>query len=190
MISLLNGTTFRAIGFTDPLSVKADEAKLDFPTRVDWDQFFFSTNKRKMDEKEPGERPDTVYIGGLPFDWFQVQKSNQPELHILNNFFKFMDKNGFKSWNLIQFFKSSVDDNIEATFKRIFSQFGVVSCVDIPQCDPLRKQMESEISGILLSSWLFGQVQHVFLAFWLFWIRTLRIPFSRCTSNSSSTLDL
>jgi hypothetical protein len=30
--------------------------------------------------------------------------------------------------------------------------------VDIPQCDRLRKQMEPEISGIQLSSWLFGQV--------------------------------
>lgn len=42
-------------------------------------------------------------------------------------------------------------------FKRIFSEYGDVSCVDIPQCDPMRKNMESEISGIQLSSWLFDQ---------------------------------
>ncbi|KAL3092395.1 hypothetical protein niasHS_007604 [Heterodera schachtii] len=124
VISLLNGTSFRAIGFADPLTVKADEAKLDFPTRVDWDQFFTSAaGKCPMDEREPGERPDTVYVGGLPFDWFQ----------------------------------SSVDETMERTFLRIFSDFGEVACVDIPQCDPLRKQMEPEISGIQISSWLLGQ---------------------------------
>ena len=69
-ISLLNGITFRAIGFTEPLSVKAECAKPDFPTRIDWDQFFASN--KNLDEKEPGERPDTVYISGLPFDWFKV----------------------------------------------------------------------------------------------------------------------
>uniref|UniRef100_A0A914GZ64 RRM domain-containing protein n=1 Tax=Globodera rostochiensis TaxID=31243 RepID=A0A914GZ64_GLORO len=123
-ISLLHGTSFRAIGFTDPLAVKAREAKLDFPTRVDWDQFFDSADGgRQMDEKEPGERPDTVYVGGLPFEWFQT----------------------------------SVDETVERTFWRIFSEFGEVACVDIPQCDPLRKMMELEISGIQLSSWLFGQ---------------------------------
>lgn len=70
VISQLNGITFRAIGFTEPLAVKADRAKLDFPTRIDWDQHFAANSR--LDEKEPGERPDTVYISGLPFDWFQV----------------------------------------------------------------------------------------------------------------------
>lgn len=74
-MSLLDGTTFRAIGFTEPLSIKAAEAKLDFPTRVDWDQFFAAADPtgKHMDEREPGERPDTIYIGGLPFEWFKVR---------------------------------------------------------------------------------------------------------------------
>jgi hypothetical protein len=79
---LLNGITFRAVGFTEPLSVKADRAKLDFPTRIDWDQFF-SANSDQMDEKEPGERPDTVYISGLPFDWFQVFHFKQRSENLL-----------------------------------------------------------------------------------------------------------
>ena len=70
VITHLDNITFRAIGFTEPLAVKADRAKLDFPTRIDWDQFFSSNSQ--FDPKEPGERPDTVYISGLPFDWFQV----------------------------------------------------------------------------------------------------------------------
>jgi len=72
VISLLDGITFRAVGFTEPLAIKAERAKLDFPTRVDWDRFFASSSARSTAEKEPGERPDTVYIGGLPFEWFKV----------------------------------------------------------------------------------------------------------------------
>ncbi|CAK5073709.1 unnamed protein product [Meloidogyne enterolobii] len=120
-ISLLNGITFRAIGFTEPLSVKAECAKPDFPTRIDWDAFFASN--KNLDEKEPGERPDTVYISGLPFDWF----------------------------------KDPIEGSTENTFKHIFAEYGEVICVDIPQCDPIRKEMDQEISGIQLSSWLLGQ---------------------------------
>nr|CAD2189441.1 unnamed protein product [Meloidogyne enterolobii] len=123
-ISLLNGITFRAIGFTEPLSVKAECAKPDFPTRIDWDAFFASN--KNLDEKEPGERPDTVYISGLPFDWF----------------------------------KDPIEGSTENTFKHIFAEYGEVICVDIPQCDPIRKEMDQEISGIQLSSWLLGQVIH------------------------------
>jgi len=72
--------------------------------------------------------------------------------------FKFAN---FKSnWKkLFTLFQSTVDESTEKVFKRIFSEYGDVTLVDIPQCDPLRKQMESEISGIQCSSWLFGQVQ-------------------------------
>lgn len=121
-IGLLNGITFRAIGFTQSLSIKAECAKPDFPTRIDWDQFF-AANKH-LDEKEPGERPDTVYISGLPFDWF----------------------------------KDPIEGSTENTFKHIFAEYGEVTCVDIPQCDPIRKEMDQDISGIQLSSWLLGQV--------------------------------
>jgi hypothetical protein len=74
VIATLDNVTFRAIGFTDPLSISIHKAMPDFPTRVDWNNFFHD-NRTKLDEREPGERPDTIYMSGLPFDWFQVWKN-------------------------------------------------------------------------------------------------------------------
>ncbi|KAI1709424.1 A-kinase anchor protein 17A [Ditylenchus destructor] len=122
IIKQLDGVSFRAVGFTEPLIVSATMGKMEFPTRVDWDTYFAENSA--MDERNAGERPDTVYIGGLPFEWF----------------------------------KSPIHKSYEETFEQIFSDYGQVLCVDIPQCDPLRKQMDDEISGIKLSSWSFGQV--------------------------------
>lgn len=70
VIKRLDDTSFRAVGFTKPLQVKATKGKLGYPTRVEWDKFFHEA--KDMDEKEPGERPDTIYLSGLPTDWFNV----------------------------------------------------------------------------------------------------------------------
>lgn len=70
MIKRLHDISFRAVGFTKPLHIKAIKGKLGYPTRVEWDKFFHEA--KDMDEKEPGERPDTVYISGLPTEWFKV----------------------------------------------------------------------------------------------------------------------
>lgn len=45
--------------------------------------------------------------------------------------------------------------------KKIMSEYGSIRLVDIPQCDPLRKQMDPEISGIRTSSWsgMMGEVR-------------------------------
>uniref|UniRef100_A0A915CZV0 A-kinase anchor protein 17A n=1 Tax=Ditylenchus dipsaci TaxID=166011 RepID=A0A915CZV0_9BILA len=107
VIKNLDGISFRAVGFTEPLTVSATRGDLD--SQLAWTGI--------------SERPDTIYIGGLPFEWF----------------------------------KSPINESYETTFHQIFSEFGEVSAVDIPQCDPLRKQMDDEISGITLSSWSFGQ---------------------------------
>lgn len=77
----LDGTSFRAIGFAEPLAISVYKSKPDFPTRVDWDGFFHDA--KHMNENEPGERPDTIYMSGLPFDWFQVQKPITPNANIL-----------------------------------------------------------------------------------------------------------
>lgn len=69
VIKLLNNVSFRAIGFCEPLTVTVTNGKFDFPTRTDWNKFF---SENTSDETKPGERPDTIYIGGLPFDWFKV----------------------------------------------------------------------------------------------------------------------
>lgn len=52
------------------MTVSVSNGKLDFPTRVDWDKFF--SENFAMNESNAGERPDTIYIGGLPFEWFKV----------------------------------------------------------------------------------------------------------------------
>lgn len=135
---MLNGFSFRAVGFTEPLTVTCSPGTLDFPTRIDWDTFFASSSR--YNEKKFGERPDTVYIGGLPFEWFKVKKK-------LIFFFKFF-----------LYFKNTINASFEDTFKQIFSEYGIVNRIDIPQLDPLRKQMEEDITGIRLSSWSFGQV--------------------------------
>jgi len=122
VIKTLDGITFRTIGFTEPLTISAHISEIAYPNRVDWDKFF-SENRKHMDEREPGERPDTIYLCGLPFTYFQT----------------------------------AIDGNYEKTFKRIFSEFGEVAYVDIPQCDPYRKQMDSDISGLCLSSWSYGE---------------------------------
>lgn len=66
MIRVLNNVSFRAIGFCEPLTVTVSDGKLDFPTQTDWNNFFSS------DESNPNKSPDTIYIGGLPFEWFKV----------------------------------------------------------------------------------------------------------------------
>lgn len=121
MTTTLDGTSFRAIGFAEPLAISVYKSKPDFPTRVDWDGFFHDA--KHMNENEPGERPDTIYMSGLPFDWFQ----------------------------------NSPNGDIENVFRHIFSEYGEISYIDIPQCDPYRKQMDQDISGIQLSSWSYGE---------------------------------
>lgn len=49
-------------------------------------------------------------------------------------------------------------NSYEETFKKIFEEYGAVICVDIPQCDPMRKEMDPELSGIRQSVWSFGEV--------------------------------
>lgn len=66
-MKILDGFSMKVSGFAEPLKVKTKEAKLDFPSRHDWDDWFM---KHKMDEMKPGERPDTVYLARIPVKWF------------------------------------------------------------------------------------------------------------------------
>ena len=56
--------------------VRALENKMDFPTRHDWDSFF--RDAKDMNERMPGERPDTIHLEGLPCRWF-IQKDGLPD---------------------------------------------------------------------------------------------------------------
>lgn len=68
-MKILDGFSMKVSGFAEPLKVKTKEAKLDFPSRHDWDIWFL---KNQINENKPGERPDTVYLAKIPVKWFSV----------------------------------------------------------------------------------------------------------------------
>ncbi|XP_062124667.1 A-kinase anchor protein 17A [Drosophila sulfurigaster albostrigata] len=117
-IERLDGVSLRLSGFNEAFRVRCTEAKDEFPTRHDWDSYF--RDARNMDEMKAGERPDTIHLTHLPIRWFCPRHSEHEEQ-----------------------VKPS-----ESIFKRIFEKFGRVRAVDIPICDPYRKSMQSDISGM------------------------------------------
>ncbi|EDV93755.1 A-kinase anchor protein 17A [Drosophila grimshawi] len=117
-VDRLDGITLRLSGFSDAFRVRCTESKDEFPTRHDWDSYF--RDARNMDEMKAGERPDTIHMTHLPIRWFCPRHSEH-------------------------------DDQVkpsESIFKRIFEKYGRVRAVDIPICDPYRKSMQSDISGM------------------------------------------
>lgn len=118
VLARLDGRTFKLASFSDPIKLRSSMAKDDFPTRHDWDSFFRDT--RDMDEMKAGERPDTIHISNLPIRWFCARHLENEEI-----------------------VKPS-----ESIFKRIFEKFGDVRSVDIPICDPYRKDMKSHMTGM------------------------------------------
>uniref|UniRef100_F1L0B1 A-kinase anchor protein 17A n=1 Tax=Ascaris suum TaxID=6253 RepID=F1L0B1_ASCSU len=71
VIKALEGYSLKVVGFFESLRVRASEAKSEFPTRHDWDEFFRSA--KGMNELKPGERPDTIYLAKLPSNWFMEE---------------------------------------------------------------------------------------------------------------------
>ena len=69
----LEGKSIKLSGFPDQLKVKAGEAKVQFPSRHDWDSYF--RDAKHMNEMKPGERPDTIHIKDLPSRWFSARHS-------------------------------------------------------------------------------------------------------------------
>lgn len=118
VVSCLDERSIKLNGYPEPLKLKASEAKLEFPSRHVWDSFF--RDAPNMDEMKPGERPDTVHISNLPIKWFLSSRDLQDE-------------------------DAKPSENI---FRRVFEKFGKVRCVDIPICDPYRKQMKPHMTGI------------------------------------------
>lgn len=78
----------------------------------------FFQNAKDMNEMKPGERPDTIHLANLPTKWFTSHMSSKDIL---------------PSEKLLQ---------------KIFEKFGSIRAVDIPLCDPFRKKMNDQISGI------------------------------------------
>ncbi|XP_068718662.1 A-kinase anchor protein 17A-like [Montipora capricornis] len=86
-VSKLDGKSIKLSGFADPLKVRAAESKLKFPTAHDWNSFF--RESEDLDERNPGERPDTVQIKGLPCKWFADSDSpGKPSEEVLITVFR------------------------------------------------------------------------------------------------------
>ena len=86
-VSKLDGKFIKLSGFADPLKVRASEAKMKFPSPHDWNSFF--REAENLDERNPGERPDTIYIKGLPCKWFADEDPNgKPCENVLSSVFR------------------------------------------------------------------------------------------------------
>lgn len=86
-ISKLEGKFIKLSGFSEPLKVRAAESKVKFPTAHDWNSFFREAGD--LDERNPGERPDTIHIKGLPCKWFTDGESNsKPSEDVLASVFR------------------------------------------------------------------------------------------------------
>lgn len=90
-LSKLDGNMIKLSGFAESLRVKAVEAKIKFPSRHEWDSFFRDAND--LNECNPGERPDTVVIKGLPSKWFCSQDaSDKPSEEVVKSVFQYFGK--------------------------------------------------------------------------------------------------
>ena len=113
-ISKLDGKIMKLSGFADPLKVRATESKMKFPSAHDWNSFF--RESQDLDERNPGERPDTVYIKGLPCKWFASAS------------------------------EETAGKPSEEVLKSVFRRFGKIRCVDIPILDPYRQKLSKDNS--------------------------------------------
>ncbi|KAL4230589.1 anchor protein 17A [Mactra antiquata] len=73
----LEGKSIKLSGFPEQLKVKAGEAKIQFPSRHDWDSYF--RDAKNMNEMKPGERPDTIHIRDIPTRWFAGTHSKEKD---------------------------------------------------------------------------------------------------------------
>ena len=74
-----------------------------------------------MDQRKPGERPDTMHLQNLPTRWFVNQQ----------------DRSG-----------AAGDRPSELVLKRVFGTFGDIRAVDIPMLDPYRWVVEDRLTLI------------------------------------------
>ena len=130
LVAKLDGKFIKLSGFPDSLKVRSAEAKLNFPTRHDWDSYF--RDAKHMNEMKPGERPDTIQFRDLPTKWFVNKKDQERDKH---------------------------DKPSEYILKKVFETFGETRCVDIPMLDPYRKEMTKiqPIASGAIQTFTFGQ---------------------------------
>lgn len=87
LIMRLDSKIIKLSGFPDSLKVRAAEAKINFPSRHDWDSYF--RDAKNMNEMKPGERPDTVHFKDLPTRWFASSRErDKPSEQILKKVYE------------------------------------------------------------------------------------------------------
>lgn len=85
---MLTGKTIKLSGFAEPLRIQAKPFLSDFPTKKDWEEYFQKQGLLSFDEGQPGERPDTIRIRGLPIRWFTDNSSSgNPSKKVLTQVF-------------------------------------------------------------------------------------------------------
>lgn len=73
--------------FKDVCKIRTTEWKQNFPNEEEWNHFF--SHSKEMDEAKPGERPDTIYIAGLPISWFsRATDEKRPSEQIFQEVFQ------------------------------------------------------------------------------------------------------
>ncbi|XP_003745609.1 A-kinase anchor protein 17A [Galendromus occidentalis] len=77
-------------GWPEPARLQCCEAKIPHPVKHDWQSFF--RDAKGLDEMKPGQRPDTLYVKGLPIRWFRDEETPtenpQPSLTKVHQVFK------------------------------------------------------------------------------------------------------
>merc|ERR1712130_150898 len=86
IISRVDGKHMKLSGFQEPFKIKCGPAKSNYPTKVDWNNFF--RDALDMDETKPGERPDTVHICNLPRKFFSIGDNVRPSESIIKRVFQ------------------------------------------------------------------------------------------------------
>ncbi|KAK9506666.1 hypothetical protein O3M35_008558 [Rhynocoris fuscipes] len=87
ILARLDGKHVTLPGFKEMVKIRASIAKLDCPSRHDWDSFF--RDAKHMNEMKAGERPDTLHLSDLPNKWFSTKfKEDLPSESLLKKIFQ------------------------------------------------------------------------------------------------------
>merc|ERR1711935_945915 len=109
---------------------RAAEAKVNFPSRHDWDSYF--RDAKNMNEMRPGERPDTIHLKDLPTRWFSQhdRKAKGADLELRPS---------------------------DLVVREVFKTFGEIRCIDIPMLDPYRKEICANLKKGNVQTFSYGQ---------------------------------
>ena len=82
----LDGKGIKLNGFSEQLRVRAARKKIQVAKKNDWNQYF--RESKNTNEKNPGERPDTLLINHLPTKWFiENERDSAPSENIVSAVF-------------------------------------------------------------------------------------------------------